>query len=165
MIELKFKSENLQILRWIETSIGTKKLPGSPDSHKTQRDRDQLPPRKRDLTEKVPVGVPESKNSREKPLSVRPKARTNKKNGFRGFRQANIKSRTSKNHVTNQRTRSLPTTPGTIYSENINSDRLTEGLFPSLEELTYEEETESMQAIEISETEFDEIWNRYDNER
>lgn len=50
-----------------------------------------------------------------------------------------------------------------IYSENINSDRLTEGKYPSLKELTFEEKTESMQAIEISETEFNEIWSRYNN--
>ena len=47
------------------------------------------------------------------------------------------------------------------YSENINSDRLAEGIYPLLEELTFEEEIESMQAFEISEIEFSEIWDRY----
>jgi len=47
------------------------------------------------------------------------------------------------------------------YSENINSDRLAEGIYPLLEELTFEEENESMQAFEISEREFSEIWDRY----
>jgi hypothetical protein len=51
-----------------------------------------------------------------------------------------------------------------IYSENINSDRLA-GIYPSLEELTFEEETESMQAIEIAETEFNEVWSRYNDEK
>ena len=52
-----------------------------------------------------------------------------------------------------------------IYSENNNSDRLAEGIYPSLEELTFEEESESMQAIEISEKEFNEVWSRYSNEQ
>lgn len=51
-----------------------------------------------------------------------------------------------------------------IYSEMINSDRLAEGKYPSLGELTFEEKTESMQAIEIAETEFNEIWSSYNNE-
>ncbi|MCL2682872.1 MAG: hypothetical protein FWE63_05235 [Bacteroidales bacterium] len=49
----------------------------------------------------------------------------------------------------------------TVYSENINSDRLAEGIYPSLEELTFEEKIESMQAFEIDEVEFNEIWSKY----
>ena len=48
-----------------------------------------------------------------------------------------------------------------IYSEDINPDRLAEGIYPSLEELTFDDETESMQAFEISEIEFNGIWDRY----
>jgi coenzyme F420-reducing hydrogenase delta subunit len=51
-----------------------------------------------------------------------------------------------------------------IYSENINSDRLAEGMYPLLEELNFKEEFESMQTIEISETEFTEIWDKYNKE-
>ena len=50
-----------------------------------------------------------------------------------------------------------------VYSENINSDRLAEGIYPSLKELTFEEETETMQAFEISEIKFKEIWDRYNS--
>ena len=48
-----------------------------------------------------------------------------------------------------------------LYSNNINSDRLVEGKYPSLEELNYEEETEVMQTIEIPKSEFCNVWLRY----
>jgi len=50
-----------------------------------------------------------------------------------------------------------------IYSKDVNSDRLAEGKYPQLEELNFKEELESMQAIEISEKEFNEIWKKYIN--
>lgn len=48
-----------------------------------------------------------------------------------------------------------------IYSESINSDRLTEGKYPSLEELTFKDKFETMQALEIRKEEFYKIWKKY----
>lgn len=47
-----------------------------------------------------------------------------------------------------------------LYSNDINSDRLAEE-YPSLEELNYEEEIESMQTIKSSKSEFCNILLKY----
>ena len=48
-----------------------------------------------------------------------------------------------------------------LYSDHINSDRLTEGKYPSLTELNYGNEAETMHTAEISNDEFTMIWLKY----
>lgn len=46
-----------------------------------------------------------------------------------------------------------------VYSDKINPDGLAEGEYPSLSDLTFEEDVESMTATEINKDEFCKIWN------
>lgn len=50
-----------------------------------------------------------------------------------------------------------------IYSESINSDRLTEGLFPSLDLLNFQNKEECLKTIEIDRSDFYKVWNSYLN--